>query len=198
MSQVEFQSEFESNRRSYGRTPVALFGRCLLPNQLEIPCQATDISPGDVGIISAHTPLAGESIILYLDHVGRLEGQCARVFRGGFALTIDCTPRKREKLTARIEWLKAHKQFLAEDQRQHDRIEPENPNSQIRLSDGRSYPIKIIDISLSGAAIKCDVKPAIGSKVSLAGMEGSVVRHFIGGVGIQFAGIADRNGNLAN
>ena len=194
MAQVEFQSEFETNRRSYERTPVALFGRCLMPSQLEIPCQAIDISPGDVGVISAHTPELGDAIILYLDHVGRLEGQCARVFEGGFAITIDCTSRKREKLSARIEWLKAHKQFLLDDQRAHDRIEPENPNSELRLSDGRHYPIKIIDISLSGAAIECDVKPAIGSKVSLAGMSGAVVRHFAEGVGIRFAVVADRTG----
>ena len=47
----------------------------MLPNQLEIPCQAVDISPGGAGLISAHVPQLGDHAIIYLDHVGRIEGE---------------------------------------------------------------------------------------------------------------------------
>ncbi|MGI9366699.1 MAG: PilZ domain-containing protein, partial [Rhizobiaceae bacterium] len=76
------------------------------------------------------------------------------------------------------------------EKRQHGRIAPKNTNSELRLSDGRCYPIKIIDISLSGAAVAIDVKPAVGSQVWLAGMQGTVVRHFSEGVALQFAVVA--------
>ena len=64
---------------------------------------------------------------------------------------------------------------------------PREANSEIKLPDNRVYPIEIIDISLSGAAIKVAVKPAIGSHLTLAGMQGQVVRHFSEGIAIEFA-----------
>ena len=190
MDQAAAVSPTETEKRRYQRTPVALFGRCLLNNDLEIPCQAVDISPGDVSFVSAHKPRINEHVIVYLDHVGRIEGPATRHFDGGFCMEIECTPRKREKLSARIEWLKAHKEFKIDDQRRFERIEPRELNSQLKLPDGRSYPIQIIDISLSGAAVAVDVKPAVGSVVWLAGMQGTVVRHFAEGIGLDFINIA--------
>ena len=146
-----------------------------------------------MGIIAGHSPQIGEHIIIYLDHVGRLEGDVTRLYDGGFAMNIMGTPRKREKLAARIEWIKTHKEFGVEENRRHERMEPRTTNSEIKLNDGRAYPIEIIDISLSGAAIKSDVKPAIGTHLSLAGMQGQVVRHFAEGIAIEFAKVAPMN-----
>jgi hypothetical protein len=44
-------------------------------------------------------------------------------------------------------------------------------------------------LSLSGAAIECDVKPAIKSGVLLGPIRGRVVRHFADGFAIEFATI---------
>ncbi|WP_413466502.1 PilZ domain-containing protein [Mesorhizobium sp. B4-1-4] len=49
------------------------------------------------------------------------------------------------------------------------------------------YQCRIIDLSLSGAAIEIDVKPAIGVQVMLGTMRGQIVRHFEDGVAIEFA-----------
>ncbi len=186
----------DEERRTWERVPVAIFGRCQLANKLEIPCQAVSISPGDISVIAAHMPTMSEKIIIYLDHVGRLEGNVIRFIENGFATSITATPRKREKLAARIEWLKARQEFGTRDDRRHERIIPRNTNSEIRLDDGRTYPIKIIDISLSGAAIESDVRPAMGSAISLGGMQGRVVRHFEEGIAIEFAALQAAN-NLA-
>ncbi|MEE9375165.1 MAG: PilZ domain-containing protein [Rhizobiaceae bacterium] len=180
-------SNQDTDRRAYERLEVAIFGRALLENTLEIPCQATSISPGEVAVVAAHKPVIGEHVIMYLDHIGRLDGKVVNLFDSGFAMTISGTARKREKLSARIEWLKAHNEFGLEDHRRHERITPRNINSEIKLTDGRAYPIEIIDISLSGAAVKTEVKPAIGSQITLSGMQGQVVRHFAEGVAIEFS-----------
>lgn len=185
--QAAVDYQIDTDRRHFERTKVALFGRCLIAENLEIPCQATDISPGDVAVIAAHSPRINDHIIIYLDHVGRVEGKTQRMFDGGFAMSIDATPRKREKLTARIEWLKSHYSFGLEDAREHARIVPRDTNSVLKLSDHRSYPVEILDISLSGAAVAIDVKPAIGSPVSLAGMNGKVNRHFPEGIALEFS-----------
>ena len=150
------------------------------------------MSPDAAKLVSAHSPNVGDRAIIYLDNVGRIEGNISRRYPDGFALEIDCTPRKRDKLANQIRQLECHHSFGEHNQRDYQRIEPQNTNSELKLADGRSYPIKIIDISLSGAAIEIDVKPAIGSKVWLAGMEGTVVRHFAEGIGMQFAAVANQ------
>lgn len=176
-------------RRSFERVPVAVFGRCMFENKLETPCQAINISPGDIALICSHQPAIGEHVIAYMDNLGRLEGFVARQFDGGFALVLDCTERKREKLQTQIEWLRDNMRFGSQDLRRHDRIEPRQTMLEIRLEDGRAYPIEIIDISLSGAALRCEVRPAAGSKVSLGGMQGTVIRHFDEGIAIEFANV---------
>ena len=70
----------------------------MLPNQLEIPCQAIEMSPEQAMLVSAHAPNIGDRAIIYLDNVGRIEGNISGHFSGGFAMEIDCTPRKRDKL----------------------------------------------------------------------------------------------------
>jgi hypothetical protein len=57
----------------------------------------------------------------------------------------------------------------------------------LHLLDGRQYPCRIIDLSLSGAAIEIEVKPAVGVQVTLGTMRGQIVRHFEEGVAIEFA-----------
>jgi hypothetical protein len=192
MDQAILQSGQVPNPTDRQTTPVALFGRCMLPNQLEIPCQAVAMSPEQAVLVSAHSPRMGDRAIVYLDHLGRIEGITTGHFKGGFTVEIECTPRKRDKLAKQIEQLESHLQFGQDNQRDQQRIEPNNTNSELKLSDGRCYPIKIIDISLSGAAVAIEVKPANGSKVWLAGMQGTVIRHFAEGVGIQFADVADQ------
>jgi hypothetical protein len=191
MDQAILQSNATPNPTEQPTTQVALFGRCMLPNQLEVPCQAVAMSPDQAMLVSAHCPKIGDRTIVYLDHLGRIEGNTAGHFPGGFTVEIECTTRKRDKLAEQIGQLKNHEQFGENIQRDHQRIEPKEANSELRLSDGRSYPIKIIDISLSDADVKIDVKPAIGSKVWLAGMQGTVTRHFSEGIGMQFASVTD-------
>ena len=44
-------------------------------------------------------------------------------------------------------------------------------------------------MSLSGAALAIDVKPAIGQAVTLGRMRARVVRHFEGGIAVEFAAV---------
>ena len=107
----------------------------------------------------------------------------------GFTVSLKATDRKRDKLAAQLTWIaNKHELSLPEDRR-HDRFAPRNPRAEIQLQDGRSYPCRIIDLSLSGAAIDIDVRPAIGTQVTLGTMRGRVVRHFQEGIALEFATI---------
>ena len=174
------QSAFQS-------VSVNVHGRLMLANYEEYDCIAAEMSPGDVKISCFGRPRTGERVIAYLEHVGRIEGNVLRLVEDGFVMSINATERKREKLAAQLIWLaNKHELGLPEDRR-HERVAPRNPTSVLQLTDGRQYQCRIIDLSLSGAAIEIDVKPAIGVQVMLGTMRGQVVRHFEDGVAIEFA-----------
>ncbi|WP_442864916.1 PilZ domain-containing protein [Bosea sp. NBC_00550] len=71
----------------------------LTPRQ-EATCRAVDMSPGGLSLETAVQVRPGERIVAYIDEIGRIEGLVARTTRTGFAMTINATGRKRDKLAA--------------------------------------------------------------------------------------------------
>src|SRR3954462_12610663 len=92
-------------RRRHQRVRVNLLGRYMLADRREFPCQVVDMSLGGMALIAPVTGNAGERVIAYVDHIGRLEGVLVRQFDNGFAMTVAATPRKRDKLAAQLTWL---------------------------------------------------------------------------------------------
>lgn len=155
----------------------------------EHDCIIETMSPGDAIISCSTRPEQGERIVAYIDHIGRIEGKVETPGVRTFTLSINATERKRDKLAAQLTWLaNKHELGLPEDRR-HDRIAPQNPNTEICLDDGRRYPCRIIDLSMSGAAVEIDVRPAFGTMVTLGNMRGRVVRHFQEGIAMEFLAI---------
>ncbi|AZO58056.1 MAG: PilZ domain-containing protein [Mesorhizobium sp.] len=174
-------------RRNFQRVRVKIYGRFMLEDRTEHACQVIDMSPGNVALRTDRVGMPGEKVIAYIDHIGRIEGIVTRTSQDGFAMTVIASDRKKDKLAAQLTWLaNKHELDLPEDRR-HERVAPRNPMSVLQLTDGRQYQCRIIDLSLSGAAIEIDVKPAIGVQVMLGTMRGQVVRHFEDGVAIEFA-----------
>ncbi|MBI1620601.1 PilZ domain-containing protein [Aquamicrobium zhengzhouense] len=174
-------------RRRFQRVRVKVYGRYMLEDRSEYPCQVLDMSPGDVALRADRRGALGERVITYLDHLGRIEGVVTRMLDGGFAMTIIASERKRDKLAAQLTWLaNRHELDLPEDRR-HERISPRNPITLLELPDGTQHPCRIIDLSLSGAAIEVNARPAIGLQVMLGNMRGRVVRHFAEGIAVEFA-----------
>lgn len=175
------------DRRSFQRVPISLYGRYMLPDRSEHECRVTDMSPGNMLVEGPASGEAGDRVIMYLDHVGRIEGTIERSIVNGFALDLSMSDRKRDKLAAQLVWLaNKHELNLPEDRR-HERVVPRNPHSLLTLKDGRQYRCRIIDLSLSGAALELDVRPDLGTPVTLGAMRGRVVRHFEEGIAIEFA-----------
>lgn len=174
-------------KRNFQRVKVKIYGRYMLEDRSEHACQVVDMSPGNAAIKADRTGQPGERVVAYLDHIGRVEGIVSRTFNGGFAITIVASDRKRDKIAAQLTWLaNKHELDLPEDRR-HERVAPRNPRSVLAMPDGRQYACRIIDLSLSGAAIEIDVRPALGSQVILGTMRGQVVRHFEDGIAVEFA-----------
>ncbi len=174
------------DRRRHQRVAVALLGRYMLTSRQEFPCQSVDMSPGGLRLIAPVKGLIGERIVVYLEHVGRVEGQVVRHTELGLALSIAATARKRDKLASQLTWLaNRHTLGLPEDRR-HERIVPRQTAVSVVVGDAGPLAARLIDVSLSGAAVSLVEQPAIGTPVTVGKTPGRIVRHFEGGVAVEF------------
>jgi hypothetical protein len=179
-------SPLADERRRFQRVRVNLLGRYMLADRREFPCQVANMSPGGMALITPVAGAVGERIIAYIDHLGRLEGKISRIYQNGFAMSVAATPRKRDKLAAQLTWLaNRHILNLPEDRR-HGRITPRRPVTQLSMPNGINLTCRIIDLSLSGAAIATDQRPAVGMLVNLGTVQGRIVRHLEEGFAVEF------------
>jgi PilZ domain len=174
------------DRRRHQRVRVNLLGRYMLADRREFPCQVVNMSPGGMALIAPVAGAAGERVIAYVDHLGRLEGHIARIFQNGFAMTISATSRKRDKLAAQLTWLANRHLLASPEDRRHGRRAPVNPSGRLILANGVNLTCRIIDISESGAGVATDQRPPIGALVTLGKIHGRVVRHLEEGFAIEF------------
>lgn len=173
-------------RRRFQRVRLNLLGRYMLEDRQEFPCQVANMSPGDMALIAPMSARVGERIVAYIDHFGRLEGKVTRLFQTGFAMTISATPRKRDKLASQLTWLaNRHILNLPEDRR-HGRFVPKHPTTQLVMPNGVNITCRIIDTSLSGAAIATDQRPPLGALVTIGKVQSRVVRHLEEGFAVEF------------
>lgn len=179
-------------KRRFQRVRVSLLGRYMLAaSKREYPCQVVDMSPGGVALIAPVCGQEGEQVIAYIDHIGRIEGRLVRRIDNGFAMTIEATARKRDKIAAQLTWLaNRHVLGLPEDRR-HERVTPRDPRTQMTFPDGRVQRCTIIDMSLSGAALAIDAQLPIGTPVLLGRLRARIVRHIEQGVAVEFAALQD-------
>ncbi len=165
----------------------------MLENKQEYPCQVINMSPGGVAMITPIRGEIGERVIAYIDHIGRIEGKIVRKIEGGFAITVDATMRKRDKLASQLTWLaNRHILDLPEDRR-HERRQPKNPITKLILEDGSEHICRVLDLSLSGAAVKTKVRPRVGQAIHVGKIRARVVRHLDDGLAIEFAAIQQRD-----
>ena len=178
--------EFGEQRQRFKRVKIQLAGRFMRENRQEHPCQSIDISPGAIAVSSFEPVFSGERIVLYMDQLGRMEGTIARIFDGGFAVTISSSRARREKTAEVLTWLINRDLLGLDDGRRHDRMVPQYTYGEFTMPNGRVVRVNILDISLSGASIAMSNRVEVGAEVALGGIPGHVVRHHEEGIGIEF------------
>ncbi|MHA1523816.1 MAG: PilZ domain-containing protein [Alphaproteobacteria bacterium] len=177
------------DRRAHQRVPVNMLGRYMLPDHNEYACHTINMSPSGLAISSPVRGQIGDRVILYLDHVGRVDGQTTRVFNGGFAVHFNTTKRKRERLAEQLTWLTNQAALGLSDSRAQKRDVPKNPSSVVTTDTGQTISCSIIDMSLTGASLRISHDFSIGDKILLGRSRGRVVRATESGVAIEFIGI---------
>jgi hypothetical protein len=162
-----------------------VFGRFMLPDMSEHACQVVDVTDQGASFLTADVPAVGQPLVAYLEEIGRVEAISAEAIPGGFRVNFTLQGPRLERLQQRIKFLK-EREPGEQESRRHARYEPTEKVSQIALPDGRVYNCEVIDISVSGAAIKTEVVPSVGTYLMLGKMRGRVVRYLEHGVAIEF------------
>jgi hypothetical protein len=174
-------------RRRHQRVKVNLTGRFMREDRKEFPCQTINMSPGGVALSTPSAPRVGEHVVAYIDHLGRIEGRCIRVFDGGFAMSVSATLRRRDKIADQLTWLANRNVLGLPEDRRHKRFELRNPRSTLTLPDGSTIECRVVDVSLSGAAVATKAKVPLGSPVTLGRTPARVVRQLDMGFALEFS-----------
>lgn len=164
------------------RVAAQIPGRYMLEDRREHCCTTTDISPTDVALEAEVIPSLDERVVLYLQHLGRLEGRTVRVSRHGFALVLHNREAKQEKIGDHLTWLVNRHLLGRPQERRHERIVPIHTFCNLKMSNGLEQIVRLIDVSISGAAFRPQGNPLrrllAGSHVELGSRRGRIVRTF--------------------
>src|SRR5579871_5231492 len=94
-------------QRRHERVRTKLIGRYMLADRREAKCVVLDVSLGGVAIEAAEKGAIGETVVLYVDRIGRLEGKVVRHLPEGFALQMDASSRVAARIAARLAELRS-------------------------------------------------------------------------------------------
>lgn len=175
----------EANKRRYPRYALSLPGRFMRADKLDYPCRLIDISVESTAMTTPVPLRVGENLIVYLMHLGGLEGKVVRLFPGSFAMMIAGTQRKRDKLAAQIPRLAAQAEIPEVEEREFPRVTGDEA-ALLVLPDGSTMVCPLHDVSLSGAAIVTPARPLLGAEVMVDKRRAVVVRHHERGIAVEF------------
>lgn len=158
----------------------------MLASRKEYPCRTVNISPGGAFLSGEEKPAIGEAVVLYLDALGRFSGRAVRVVGDGFALALDLSRPKRQRLADQLTWFASRDKFGCDERRRHERVVPLVQKAVMRLPSGEKCVVKVRDLSVSGVAIEAKFAPDLGAPVDIGSTPITVARHFDGGFAGEF------------
>src|SRR5205085_4654397 len=128
----------------------------------------------------------GDPVNIHFRDFGILQGSISRVIDFGFVADLLATDDERNRMAAKIRWLKKHYVADVPDKREHRRMLPRSPRSSLLLADGSVLDCFIIDMSSSGVAVSADFTPRIGQPLAVGRAVGRVKRLLEIGFAVQF------------
>ena len=174
------------DKRKYERISLSLKGQLFDPgDETEIGCELINLSAGGAALKSDGELPPGKHMILYIEGFGRYEGTVVVHGNGSLALHFTIGELKRKRLTEMLHQFVARGLPGVTELRRYARISSSSSGEIVR-ENGDRLSCDILDISLDGASLKTDGRPAIGEVVTLGRSLGRVVRHHRHGIAIQY------------
>jgi hypothetical protein len=178
-------NHFETDRLQ--RVRISFPGRyMLLRSSEEYSCRTFDISPSEASLFAPVVTTPGEKVVLYLNELGRFTGSVIRNTETGFEMTLQLTPKKRERLADQLTWHANRSTMDVEERRRHDRVVPLMDLTVLRLTRGDEHIVRIRSLSLSGVSIETDHVIPLGAEVTVGNTPAKVVRIDGDGVACEF------------
>jgi hypothetical protein len=172
-------------RSRYG----SLYLREKMHISFETRSESTDLSCQFLLKLACYSGHAATDTLIGQYSIGRCEGAVVRHHAYGFALRLIATQNRRDRIAERLTFHANRHRLRDDDLRAHERVEHEHQTRCV-TPDGGETPCRVIDLSLTGAAIAMDQRPAIGEEVVIGRIQGRVVRHIPQGIAIRFLSVA--------
>lgn len=185
-------------RRAFPRLKSKMNARLLVNNTDDSEGVVSDFSASGAAVESALEVSPGDRIVLHLEGGNRFEGVVARCFEGGFGVEFGMHESKRQRLINALESVTddtSEMTSLPLKQRVASRVGGFRGKAVCR-TDAGDVECRLVDMSLSGAAIETDADLKIGERVSIGQTSGRIIRCEGNVYGIQFEPLtrAERNG----
>ncbi len=177
-----------------GRENSRRFRRVALSKPAEIVINAIDIVPGIIinasagdAAIACETKVdLGDKVIVYVPDLDILPSRVTRLTQDGFAVRLTLNKTRREKLAEQL-FLHLNTSFAnSEERRATPRHFQGDARTVCSLPDGQCLFVKVIDMSVNGAAVDSFRRPAVGARIRLSQRQGIVTRHTPRGFAIAF------------
>ena len=183
-------ADAHDDRRKHRRVDLPLKARFLTEKGVECSAIVLNMSAGGAMLRTKFPPAFGQSIVLYIDQIGRVEAKVVRSGHNSFAVSY---PKRRAKQVKIADNMTAaiNNRRRGADRRNTPRIQHDAP-ATVHLEDGRQMTCSILDISLTGASLEISPRPPLGTHLILGRMNAKVVRRHDKGVGVVFTGSAER------
>lgn len=166
----------ETDDRQWRRVRVVLKGTCLTADRREHSCELAEVSAGGVKIMTDAPLDLNDRIVLLTGGLGRLEGRVLRLVKGGAAVLLRCSDRKRERIIECLTWI-AHEQGVRmQDQRRSPRFPLQGRTGVERLDTGHCFTAGMIDVSATGMLLTAPKPPEIGAQLRVLARRAIVVR----------------------
>jgi hypothetical protein len=175
------------DRRRFRRVNWSVRVRGLTQEGDEFVCNTVDVCAGGLRINLARPMKQGDTLVLYLDDIGRVEGAVARVLPEiGYAIEFRVPPRKRDKIADQLTWLINKDRLGLTDEREAERRVSGGQVVAV-FENGVAVSCSVVDVSIFGVALKTSgPRPMIGERVTLGERAGTCVRYVEGGFAIDF------------
>jgi c-di-GMP-binding flagellar brake protein YcgR len=174
------------DRRTYRREKITLPAKLFVPStQLEIECIVTDLSPGGAGFDTPLVPVTGTEIVLYVEGFDRFGGSIAWVSKTGGGIQFSCSEHKRARTAEKIYCYLIGEPIPQTIARSTQRVTLPVAR-QLSRTNGETASFEVIDISLTGAALRSNSRPAIGETITIGTAKGRVARYVEEGFAVEF------------
>lgn len=179
------------NRRRYSRNlqrvepvfPLFVVGTSTSDLMGDSPIVLHEASNDGLRFKSDTPPEIGDVVQLKMRGLRDFSAMITRIEPGGFVAmpTLITDIRAFANEIAAIS-----REQAAEAKRRHERVVPEHSSALVRTNDGTTIRAKVLDVSLSGAAIESSLRPPLRSEISLGKLDATVVRHLPNGFAVEF------------